>query len=186
MIRNIIADRYSQALVDLYGDDELSGLEKKVQELIDFWDNNPLVSEFLSAPLVRDEDKKEVVDEIRKALDLTEYIHKFLYLLIDNDRMVFLRDICEMIKVKIHERLGIYDVTLITARKIQPENLRKIKNFLHEYIPGEIQFNHRIDERIRGGFIAYGENIAIDASIKNNLELFKKIFATSNSYVTSR
>ncbi|MGC9337643.1 MAG: ATP synthase F1 subunit delta [Candidatus Cloacimonadia bacterium] len=179
MIRNIIADRYSQAFVDLYEDDVLPGIEKKIEKLIDLWDNNPLINEFLSAPLVRDEDKKEVIDELRKALDLSEYMHKFLYLLVDNDRMGFLRDICEMIKRKIHNRLGINDVTLLTTHKVQPETLQKIKTFLHKYIPDEIHFNHRIDESIRGGFIAYGENIVIDASVKNNLELFKKIFVSS-------
>lgn len=180
MIRNIIADRYSQALVDIYDTDELPGLEKKIDELITFLDQNPLVTEFFSAPLVKDEDKKEVINVLRKALDLTELMHKFLCLLVDKDRIGFLRDICEAIKRKIHSRLGIHDVTLLTTHKIRPETLDKIKIFLHRYIPGEIHFNHRIDERIRGGFIAYGENIAIDASIKNNLELFKKILTQIN------
>ncbi|MBC8527634.1 MAG: ATP synthase F1 subunit delta [Candidatus Cloacimonetes bacterium] len=176
MIKNIIASRYSVALVNAFSDNELKALEKEVDFFVRFLHDNSEIEEFFLSPVIDDKIKKDVLDKLAEGLEISQKFHNFLKVLIDKDRIYFLQDICKEIIRRIHGRLNIQDLELVTARPISNEIVGKIRNFVSKYVSGEIHFTHRIDKRIKGGFIAYNENLAVNASIENNLVNIEREF----------
>jgi F-type H+-transporting ATPase subunit delta len=176
LIKNIIAKRYSLALVEVFPDGELTALEKEVNSFIRFLEENPRIEEFFISPIVKNEDKKDILNKLSDGIKINKKFHNLLKILVDRDRMHFLREICRGIIKQIHQRLNIKDFELVTAHKIDTKRIEKIRNFVSQYVSGKVDVTHRIDKRIKGGFVAYNENLAIDASIKNNLINFRREF----------
>lgn len=176
MIRNIIAKRYSNALIQTFQSDKLKLLENEVEILTNFLQDNKQIEEFLISPVAENRFKKEVLEKLAEGLKISDRFNDFLKVLVDADRIFFLKDICCQIISQIHQRLNIYDFQLLTAYPIDSETLKKIKEFVKIYVSGEVHLKHNIDKRIKGGFLVYNENLAINASIANSLLNFKKEF----------
>ncbi|MDP8226615.1 MAG: F0F1 ATP synthase subunit delta, partial [Candidatus Celaenobacter polaris] len=85
-------------------------------------------------------------------------------------------DILKEIIRQIHQKLGIFDFELVTAHEVDEKTLENIKNFISKYVDGKVLFQHKIDPHIRGGFFAYNDNLAINASVRNNLEAMRRKF----------
>lgn len=176
MIRNIIAKRYSNALVETFQSDELKLLENEVEILANFLRDNKQIEEFLISPVAENRFKKEVLEKLAEGLKISDRFNDFLKVLVDADRIFFLKDICYQIIRQIHQRLNIYDFQLLTAYPIDSETSKKIKEFVKIYVSGEVHLKHNIDKRIKGGFLVYNENLAINASIASSLLNFKREF----------
>jgi len=56
------------------------------------------------------------------------------------------------------------------------KRVENIKSSSTKYVDGKIIFKHTIDPHIRGGFLAYNDEMAINASVRNNLEAMRRKF----------
>ena len=176
MIKNIIARLYSSALLELIKKDDLPHLENEIITLQTILSDEPEIEEFLVSPIVENEHKKEIVALLAKELEATEIIHNFLNVLVEKERIFFISDILKEIIRKIHHKLGIFDFELVTAHEVDEKTLEKIKYFISKYVDGKVLFQHKIDPQIRGGFFAYNDELAINASVRNNLEALRRNF----------
>ena len=169
MIKNIIARRYSLALVNAFPDKKLKVLEEEVAYFVGFMQTNSEIMDFFLSPITEKQIKIEILDKLAEGLEINRKFHNFFKILIDGDRIYFLQDICKEIIRQIHQRLNIQDFELVTAHHVNNKIMEKIRIFISKYVQGEIHITHHIDKRIKGGFIAYNENLALNASIVNNL-----------------
>lgn len=176
MIKNIIARRYSIALINAFKIAELKKLENEVDNFIRFLQDNVEIEEFLISPIAENKFKREIISKLVEGLKICEKFNNLLIILIDKDRIYYLKDICQDIISRIHQRLDIYDFELLTAHTIDSETIKKIKKFVSRYVSGEIRLKHSIDKRIKGGFLVYNKNLAINGSIENSLSNFKRKF----------
>ncbi|MBN2017540.1 MAG: ATP synthase F1 subunit delta [Candidatus Cloacimonetes bacterium] len=176
MIRNIIARRYSKALLEVIEDSDLPRLENELLALQTILKDNLEIEKFFISPIVEDSHKKEIVELLMKELRAQDVIKNFLNVLIDKERIFFIADILNELLASIHKRLGIYDFDLVTAHEIDENTFQKIKKFVAKYVDGEVLFNHKINPNIKGGFLAYNDEMAINASIRNNLDELKRKF----------
>lgn len=174
MVKNIIARRYSKALIQSYAENEYEKLDILLEDLIRFFDENDDIKEFFISPVIEKQNKLEILTELSNQLEFEQKFHNFLALMISKDRIFYLHEIfAEAIK-NLHEKLKIYDFQLITAREIDPQLFESIKAYLNKKITGKIKLKHRIDASLQGGFFVYNDVLAFDASIKNNFNLFLK------------
>lgn len=176
MIKNIIARRYSKALLELIEDKDLPHLEEEIIALQIILKDEPMIEEFLVSPIVEDDHKREVVGLLVKEFNAKDVLENFLNVLIEEERIFFITSILEELIAQIHKKRAIYDFDLITAHEIGESTLRKIKNFIAQYVDGEVVFQHKINQNIKGGFLAYNDELAINASIRNNLDAVKRKF----------
>ena len=176
MIKNIIARRYSSALIELIKEEDLPQLEKEIIALQTILGDEPEIEEFLVSPIVVNENKKEIVALLVKELEATEIIHNFLNVLVEKERIFFISDILKEIIRQTHQKLGIFDFELVTAHEVNEKTIENIKKFVSKYVAGKVLFKHKIDPRVRGGFFAYNDDLAINASVRNNLEALRRKF----------
>lgn len=176
MIKNIIARRYSVALINAFQPDEFKTLENEVDNFIKFLRDNVEIEEFLISPVAENKFKRKIISKLAEGLKICEKFYNFLIILVDKDRIYFLKAICQEIINQIHQKLDIYDFQLLTAHSIDSETIKKINNFVNHYVSGEVRLKHSIDKRIKGGFLVYNKNLAINASIENSLSNFRREF----------
>jgi len=176
LIKNIIARRYSSALLEIIKKDDLIHFENEVSALQTILKDEPEIEEFLISPIVEDRHKTEIIGLLVKGFDASEVLQNFLNVLVDKERIFFIADILKELISKIHKELGIFDFELKTAHEVDEETHENIKKFISKYVDGKIIFKHTIDQNIRGGFLAYNDEMAINASIRNNLDALKREF----------
>ncbi len=176
MIRNIIARRYSSALLEIIKRDDLVHFENEISALQTILKDEPEIEEFLVSPIVEDEHKTEIIGLLVKEFNASEVLHNFLNVLVDKERIFYIADILKELIRRIHKEIGIFDFELKTAHELDEETSENIKKFISKYVDGKIIFKHTIDRHIRGGFLAFNDELAVNASIRNNLDALKREF----------
>ncbi len=176
MIKNIIARRYSSALLELFKKEDLPHLENEIIALQTILENEPEIEEFLVSPIIEDEHKTEIIELLVQEFKASETLHSFLNLLIEKERIFFIPDILKEIIRQLHQKLSIFDFELLTAHEVDEKTLNNINKFISGYVDGKVIFQHKINPHIKGGFFAYNDELAINASIRNNLESLRRKF----------
>lgn len=176
MIKNIIARRYSSAILELIKKDDITHFENEIVALQTILRDEPEIEEFLVSPIVEGEHKTEIIALIAEELEASDILHNFLNVLVEKERIFFISDILKEIIRQIHQKLGIFDFELVTSHEVDEKTLENIKIFISKYVDGKVLFQHKIDPHIRGGFFAYNDNLAINASVRNNLEAMRRKF----------
>ena len=104
---NVIADRYAQALFEVGEETQTtSELYQELSELVDIFNENKDLYNFLKSPLIGREDKKNVMQNIFKN-QLSNSMNNFLKLVIDKDRNIticFKYDIVQEVTFKYENR----------------------------------------------------------------------------------
>jgi len=176
LIKNIISRRYSSALLELIKKDDLPHFENEIIALQTILKDEPEIEKFLVSPIVENDHKSEIISLLIKESETTEVLLNFLNVLVDKERIFFISDILKEIIRQVHQKLGIFDFELKTAHDVDEKTIENIKKFISKYVNGEVIFKQTIDPHIRGGFLAYNDELAINASIRNNLDAMKREF----------
>lgn len=174
MIKNIVAQRYSGVLVASYAKKDIAKLRETMESLLNLFQTKPDIKEFFTSPVVKRKDKLEVMELLADKSGLDKKMHNFFKLLIENNRIFFLDEIFAEIINAIHKKMNINYFNLETARKLDDKTIQKIKKFVKTYVGGTIKFKYNVNKDLVGGFFVYNDDLALNASIKNNFEIFVK------------
>ena len=101
---NVIADRYAQALFEVGEETQTtSELYQELSELVDIFNENKDLYNFLKSPLIGREDKKNVMQNIFKN-QLSNSMNNFLKLVIDKDRISAIENMKESYKSLLNDK----------------------------------------------------------------------------------
>ena len=95
---------------------------------------------------------------------------KGIRLLIRNHREMYVRSICLMFQKIYRAANGIIRVKIITAMELSDETMDKIKEFVQRHTDKTIEFVHKVDPSIIGGFILQIGSRQLDASLMKELK----------------
>lgn len=165
----VLPSRYAQAFWEYLR--ERDHLTDGVQQLLDFQpvlSDNPDFREFLESPEVGDREKFQVVDRVTGRNFLVEINH-FIKLLIEKDRVHYLSDIIEYVRVN----YGCGDKTPAVLASVFPlddDEVSKIKETLERRIRRRIDLSVTRDAQLLGGVkVTIGHHV-FDGSLKRQLE----------------
>ena len=148
---NVIADRYAQALFEVGEETQTtSELYQELSELVDIFNENKDLYNFLKSPLIGREDKKNVMQNIFKN-QLSNSMNNFLKLVIDKDRISAIENLKESYKSLLNDKNNILEGTAITA----------------------VTLNNIVDETILGGVLVKLGNEEIDGTVRTRLSKMK-------------
>ena len=106
---NVIADRYAQALFEVGEETQTtSELYQELSELVDIFNENKDLYNFLKSPLIGREDKKNVMQNIFKN-QLSNSMNNFLKLVIDKDRISAIENMKESYKSLLNDKNNILE-----------------------------------------------------------------------------
>ncbi|MBS3771465.1 MAG: ATP synthase F1 subunit delta [Bacteroidales bacterium] len=171
MYQSLITLRYAKALY-------LEAEEKNLlQEVLDdvrlirqTFAENAELDEVIHYPFIYPSKKENVLNNLFGSR-IQPVSLRFLYLIIDNKRDQYIRNILRNFVDIYNERQGIKTVSLTTAVEVGEREKESIKNFIKKYFNArKIDFNERINKEIIGGFIIQIEDQLLDASVRTQLE----------------
>jgi F-type H+-transporting ATPase subunit delta len=166
----VIGRRYAKALFEI--DEKNNSYEVTYRDLIaisNIISDYGEIYEFLKNPFFDKKKRKETFSQIASILDLSNIIKNLINLLIDNNRIGYLKDIIDAYMKFFDESRGILRATVIAPKKLEDSDIERIKEGLENHFNKSIKVSVKEDPSIIGGIIAKIGNVIIDGSIKSQL-----------------
>lgn len=128
------------------------------------------IKNFLSNPTINENKKKELVKKVASESGFNEYTVNFLNLLIDQNRMDAISEICEAFETRYCELTDTMVATLRSAVKLEQEQQFLIAKKLQELSGARnVKIVPVIDESLIAGFVVEWGASQIDLSVKGQL-----------------
>ncbi|MFP4286445.1 MAG: ATP synthase F1 subunit delta [Candidatus Izemoplasmataceae bacterium] len=163
-----LSDQYAVALFELgLENDSLNDLKVTYESFIPSLDQKTM--EFFLHPKISKNDKKALI----KQFDLPELFRDFLYVLIDNNRFDYVKEIYQGL-----HNLMINLANQMVVKVYSKENLSKAKvteiqsQFERKY-NRNVLIENVVDQTIVGGLKYEFAGVVLDNTINNNLNLIK-------------
>lgn len=172
MKEKIIAKRYAEAFLGYAGNS--IGIEKAVEELKalkEILSANPDFQEFLENLNVIYREKCEVIDAVLKGF--SDQTRVFIKLLLDHGRIKNFTAIADYARIN-HSKGEAVEALLKTARPLDPDSMRAIKEKMEQRFKKKINLRVELDANlIAGAQITLG-NIVIDGTVRRRLDDLKE------------
>ena len=151
---------------------QLMYLYQELSELVDIFNENKDLYNFLKSPLIGREDKKNVMQNIFKN-QLSNSMNNFLKLVIDKDRISAIENMKESYKSLLNDKNNILEGTAITAVKLSEKEIKDLEKNLSIKYNKNVTLNNIVDETILGGVLVKLGNEEIDGTVRTRLSKMK-------------
>lgn len=175
-----IGIRYSKALFALAEEKGLLNETRKDVDLV-FSSIREIgdINLFLNSPVVKESKKRKFIEQIFKG-KVSDYVLKFLDLIVKNKREQHIEDICRDFIDYYKEYKGIKSAVITTAFNLDKKLRDEIYNEIKKELKADVELIERVNENIVGGFILQIDGIQYDASIANKLNHIKREMIETN------
>lgn len=131
---------------------------------------------FLRSPIVRQEQKKAVLDEIFGS-DSNELTVQLLKLLTEKNRESLLEQITGHFTELYNAHHGIIEVDVTSAIELDDKQIAALKSQLERSTGKKVQMIHTVNEELIGGMMVRIDDTVIDGSVKFKLNQLKEQFS---------
>ena len=171
---NNIAHVYAMAFLEVaIEDNKVEQYLKEANQLIEIFNENNDLIRLLKDYGLSIQNKKDIIDECFKDR-LSEHLINLIYVVLDNKRGGYIKDILVGFSTLASEKLGIKHGIIFTTIKLELDEIRKIEEKISKKINAKVTLVNKIDNDLIGGFkIVVGDYI-LDDSIKNRLLKLKE------------
>lgn len=126
------------------------------------------VIKVMNHPLITNNAKKELIDNLIKEKVTTNFLY-FIYVLIDNDRLMELANIREAYEALLNDCLNELCVKVVSKNELSKENEANLIDMLTKKYQKTIKLTKEIDSSLAGGIKVFVGNEIIDCSFDNML-----------------
>ncbi|MFN4298411.1 MAG: ATP synthase F1 subunit delta [Thermaurantimonas sp.] len=173
-----LANRYAKALLELAHErNAVEQVRDDMKFLLDTITNTTELQILLKSPVIKTDQKKKVMDEIGKHLH--EITASFVRLLIHHRRESSIQEIAFQFLQQYRIFKGIHLIQVISAHPLSPTLKENLIKKLKSHIGGIIELEEVVSPDLIGGLIIRINDKEFNASVKNQLNEFKKSFATN-------
>tara|TARA_B100002051_G_scaffold117059_1_gene111326 strand:- start:308 stop:865 length:558 start_codon:yes stop_codon:yes gene_type:complete len=171
---DLISDRYASALYDLASEKKLVDVVLDdllfIQSMIK---NNKDLKLVIKSPLIKSNDKLEILQNILKSKNPNELSSTFLKVLSKNKRFQKTVDIISQFKNINAQKRGDVLADITSAEKLSNEQQDNIKEQLRKILGDKLSLSYKVDEQIIGGLIIKVGSKMIDTSLSNKINKLK-------------
>jgi F-type H+-transporting ATPase subunit delta len=171
---DLISDRYASALYDLASEKKLVDVVLDdllfIQSIIK---NNKDLKLVIKSPLIKSNDKLEILQNILKSKKPNELSSTFLKVLSKNKRFQKTVDIISQFKNINAQKRGDVLADITSAEKLSSEQQDNIKEQLRTILGDKLSLSYKVDEQIIGGLIIKVGSKMIDTSLSNKINKLK-------------
>ena len=167
--------RYAMALYKVAEEkNKVDEYIEDLREICDLIDNNKDFYEVIKHPQISTKKKKQTFINIFKG-KIDEDLLSFLLILIEKDRILFLREkLNEMEKIHL-EKNNTLKAKVVTAVPMLENELQELKDKLEKKYNKKIIISTKVDKSVLGGVYVRVGNDVIDGTVKSKLEELKDL-----------
>ena len=171
---DLISDRYASALYDLASEKKLVDVVLDdllfIQSMIK---NNKDLKLVIKSPLIKSNDKLEILQNILKSKNPNELSSTFLKVLSKNKRFQKTVDIISQFKNINAQKRGDVLADITSAEKLSNEQQDNIKEQVRTILGDKLSLSYKVDKQIIGGLIIKVGSKMIDTSLSNKINKLK-------------
>jgi len=162
---------------------DLEGVHADIDALASVMKDSKDIKDFLSNPTLAESKKKELVQRIASESGFSKYTVNFLNLLIDQNRIDAIIEICDAFESKYCQITDTQVAVLRSAVKLEQEQQFLIAKKLQELTSSKnVKIKPEIDESLIAGFVVEWGSSQIDLSVKGQLDkIGNELIATANA-----
>ncbi len=169
-----ISVRYAKALFSSATEKSLLEIVKKdIDLLLKLLQTQPRLKELLASPVIKTKEKRVLLDKIFM-VQFNKLTIDFLHLVLENNREVFLLEMCLNFQTQYSRRTGIKLAQLTTAVELDAIQLKQFNEFIQTHFGSKAEVLTKVDETLLGGFILRVEDHQLDASVTSQLKKLKR------------
>ena len=171
---DLISDRYASALYDLASEKKL--VDVVLDDLLFIQStikNNKDLKLVIKSPLIKSNDKLEILQNILKSKNPNELSLTFLKVLSKNKRFQKTVDIISQFKNINAQKRGDVLADITSAEKLSNEQQDNIKEQLRTILGDKLSLSYKVDKQIIGGLIIKVGSKMIDTSLSNKINKLK-------------
>jgi len=171
----LIAKRYANALFEL-GQEEgkEQGFLQELEGMVKVVEGNDEFRSILESPLYDIFLKKRIMYAVVGEIGFSQYITRFLDILLEKDRFEYLADILKIYMEIMDEASGKVRARITTAMEIGGEDVKGVADTLSRLVKKEVIPEANVDPSLIGGIVAEVQGVVYDGSIKRQIEKIKQ------------
>ncbi|MFN3135651.1 MAG: ATP synthase F1 subunit delta [Candidatus Kryptonium sp.] len=171
-----VAKRYAKALIEIA--EELKKLDRITQDvqLIDSMIRSSRdLQLFLKSPIIKEDKKREIIQEIFVDSRVDPIILKFILLLVEKKREDLLHDIVKVYQELYDEKVGAVTAEIVTVVELNSTEKNDVEKKVLELTRAKkVKAIYKVDPSIIGGIIIRIGDTVYDASIKRRIQLLRE------------
>jgi len=165
-----LARRYATAIFGLAGEGSSSAeLLAQVQSLTELARENPEVARVLFTPLHPRAERRAVLNELGRVLELAPHVRSLMLVLIDENRMSLLPAIRDALRLLVDRAAGRVEAQVTSARELDSETIARLKRVLSERVRAEVTLALAVDPELIGGVVVRVGDLLLDGSVRTQL-----------------
>ncbi|MDB9495564.1 ATP synthase F1 subunit delta [Spirulina major CS-329] len=169
LVSSEIAEPYAQALMSLSQSRDITGyIGDEFRSLGQLLEESPELQDFITNPVIDDDDKKNVLRQILG--DCDRDLLNFLMLLVDRRRIAFLPAVIEqyLTILRVLNKTVLAEVTI--AQEPNDDQRHAIEDKVRQLISAEsVELKIAVDASVLGGLIVRVGSQVFDASLRGQL-----------------
>ncbi|UCD64908.1 MAG: ATP synthase F1 subunit delta [Candidatus Zixiibacteriota bacterium] len=169
-----VARKYAQALFLSTEERNLSDAAyEQLGDLKELIRRDSSMLTFLTAPQVLDENKKALVRKVFEGR-IEQLLVEFLVVLVDKNRIVYLREIIDEYRRLVEARQGLGRVTVISAVPLTDAERDELTRRMAAKTGLKIILEEKIDPTVIAGLVVLLHDEIIDGSVSHGLQLLRE------------
>ncbi|MGK7874851.1 MAG: ATP synthase F1 subunit delta [Xenococcaceae cyanobacterium] len=165
-----IAEPYAQALMSVaQPNDLIQRFGEDIRSLVALLENSQELREFILNPIVKESDKKAVLQRITGE-ETHPYLINFLMLLVDKRRIIFLEEICQQYLELLRKLNKAVLAEVTSATELSEEQRQSVSEKVRALTNAQaVELKTNIDPDLIGGVIIKVGSQVFDASLRGQL-----------------
>ena len=170
------SNRYARALFELSSENsELDLVEKNLKELLNIYNSNTELENFIKNPTHSFIAQLNVIDKLSTIMNFSKNLKIFLSVLVKKRRIFFLKKIIISFLKLASTKRGVLNASLTSSKDLSKDELDNISKELSKSVGSSISFKYKVDNNLIGGLKIQIGSLMIDTSIKNKLKKYEQL-----------
>lgn len=170
----LVEKRYAEALLLLSGPNVFK-YKEELADFINIYKQDKELRTFLLNPTIKSNKKQQLLTNVFET-SLEPNVLKFLLLLIEKQRLIYIESIYNQYVKLAHEIANIIDMKIISANPLTEQQVEAIKNkYILKYKASSANAQIILDQELIGGVkVIIGDKV-YDGSIKGQIDSLKDL-----------
>ncbi len=125
---------------------------------------------FVLNPTIPKEKKLSFLISLRERLGIEQLLDEVLEYILEVNAIPFLGEVKRVYDYEVEKLLRLSKALLVLARKVNEQELERIKKAIRDYTGREYEFEVVEDPELIGGFLLKTSSFVLDASVRRGLE----------------
>lgn len=170
---------YARALADVVSEQRLDSaqVESQLDDFAAAWHESADLRKIFLDPSFPNEEKVVILDKLNARLGMMPQVRNFIAVLINHDRLYFFDEIIRAIRHEMNRRMGISEVEVTTAQKLDSHGRAALEAQISAMTDGPIIASFHEDPSLMGGAILRIGSTVYDGSVRGRLDRLEEELA---------